>query len=48
MTTQEYRIQKLKEFAEREEQKEKDLAEQMAGLKEIYKKQQARKKAILG
>jgi hypothetical protein len=44
MTTQEYRIQKLKEFAEREEQKQNEEAKQMAELKVIWEKQQARRK----
>ena len=45
MTTQEMRIQKLKEYAEREDQKAREEQEQIAELKEIYKRQQARKNA---
>jgi hypothetical protein len=39
MTTQEFRIQKLKEFAEKEDQKQKEEMEAMAGLKKIREAQ---------
>jgi hypothetical protein len=46
MKTQEYRIQKLKEFAEREDQKEREEAEAMADLKKIRQAQLKRQGRI--